>query len=219
MKKIVFFDIDDTLIDHTGAQNRSLLTIRKSYFPNIAQTDFDSIWAEKTRKFWKLFVEKKLTFKEQQFRRVQTIWEHFEKDVKEEDANKIFSMYLNLYESNWSLFSGIKKSLQILRKKGIRLGIISNGNRAQQDKKLKQTGIYQLLDTKLIIVSEEVGFAKPDLKIFEHAQKISGLSHDEILFFGNDILQDIEPAQEMNWEAVLVDSPKKIINWISKNFR
>lgn len=218
MKKIIFFDIDDTLVKHTGAEKKSLLAVRKRYFPDVLQREFDLIWTENSRKFWKLFVEKKLTFGNQRIKRIQAVWEHFGKQVSKEKAERIFLTYLNLYESNWSLFFGIKKSLKVLKKKGIRLGIISNGNRAQQDKKLKQTGIYQLLDTELIIVSEEVGFAKPDLKIFEHAQKISGLSSDKILFFGNDMVQDIEPAREMNWEVILVDSPKKITDWTSKNY-
>ena len=218
-KKVVFFDVDDTLIDHTGASRKSLLTTRKLLLPKAPQKEFETVWKEETNKFWKLFTDKQLTFEQQRIKRIQAIWAHFEKKISKKDADKIFSTYLNFYEANWRLFPGLKKSLKNLTNKGIRLGIISNGNRAQQDKKLEKTGVHKLFEEKLIIVSEEVGHAKPNPKIFKHAQDTAGVKIEELIFFGNDILQDIEPSKKIGWENILVDSPEKITDWVLKNFR
>ena len=217
-KKVIFFDVDDTLIDHTGASTKSLLATRNLLLPNAPQKEFEAIWKEETSKFWKLFTDKKLTFEQQRIKRMQSIWKHFGRKINKEEADKVFSTYLNFYESNWRLFPGLKKSLQTLKTNGVRLGVISNGNRIQQDKKLKKTGVYELFETELIIVSEEVGHAKPNPKIFKHAQKKAGINTEELIFFGNDILQDIEPSKKIGWENVLVDSPKKITVWVLKNF-
>jgi putative hydrolase of the HAD superfamily len=215
VKKVVFFDIDDTLIDHTGASRKSLLATHKLLLPSAPQKEFETVWKEQTNKFWKLFTDKKLNFDEQRVKRMQAIWEHFGIKINKKEADKLFSTYLNLYESSWRLFPGVKKSLKILKNKGIKLGIISNGNRSQQDKKLTQTGVSELFETELIIVSEEAGFSKPDPKIFKYAQKKSGVKIEELIFFGNDIVQDIEPSQKLGWKNILVDSPQKITDWVS----
>lgn len=216
-KKVVFFDVDDTLIDHTGASHKSLLATHNLLLPNAPQKEFETVWKEETSKFWKLFTDKKLTFEQQRIKRIQAIWKHFGEKINKEEADKVFSTYLNFYESNWRLFPNLKKSLQTLKANGIRLGIISNGNRTQQDKKLEKTGINKLFEEELIIVSEEIGHSKPNPKIFKHAQKKTGVKIEELIFFGNDIHQDIEPSSKIGWENVLVDSPKKITDWISRN--
>jgi putative hydrolase of the HAD superfamily len=217
-KKVVFFDVDDTLIDHTGASHKSLLSTRNLLLPNASQEEFETVWKEETNKFWKLFTDKKLTFEQQRIKRIQAIWKHFGKKISKEEADKVFATFLRFYESDWRLFYGLKKSLHTLKANGIRLGIISNGNRMQQDKKLKKTGVFELFEGELIIVSEEIGHAKPNPKIFKHAQKKAGVKIDELIFFGNDLLQDIEPSKKIGWENVLVDSPKKITGWVLTNF-
>jgi len=217
-KKVVFFDVDDTLIDHTGASRKSLLATRNLLLPNAPQKEFETVWKEETNKFWELFTNKELTFEQQRMKRMQSIWKHFGKKINKEEAGKVYSTYLNFYESNWRLFPGLKKSLQTLKASGVRLGIISNGNRMQQDKKLQKTGVHELFESELIIVSEEVGHAKPNPKIFKFAQKKAGVEIEELIFFGNDLLQDVEPSKKIGWENVLVDSPKKITGWVLKNF-
>jgi len=57
MKNIttIFFDIDGTLIDHKGAQNKAIEQIRKKYLPNFSNEKFQkklaSIYKEKLASF------------------------------------------------------------------------------------------------------------------------------------------------------------------------
>ena len=52
MKNIatIFFDIDGTLVDHKGAQNKGIEQIRKKYLPNIYNKKFRKNWLEFTKK-------------------------------------------------------------------------------------------------------------------------------------------------------------------------
>ncbi len=36
MRKVIFFDIDDTLVDYAGALSKSLIILRNKFFPNIS---------------------------------------------------------------------------------------------------------------------------------------------------------------------------------------
>lgn len=56
-----------------------------------------------------------------------------------------------------------------------------------------------------LIVSMEVGFAKPDPRIFTAAIDACGISANDILFIGDSIKLDIEPALKAGMDAVLID--------------
>ena len=217
MTKTIFFDLDDTLITHTKAQNKSLFLLKEIHFSSVPQKEFNKIWSEKTKIYWKLFTDKKLSFVEQRNQRTKTIWKHFGKNIDIEAAEKIGAEYLRLYESNWRIFKGVKKYLKLLKEKNIPMGIISNGNFEQQIKKITLTNAIKFFEPNLIIVSESVGAAKPDLEIFKTAQEMAKKEKSDIIYFGNDPAQDIEPAKKMGWQAVLVNNPKNIKEFIEKN--
>jgi|GEM_PF-6793605 len=214
MKKFAFFDIDDTLVDYTGAKNKSWQHMGKKFFPHIPQETFGKIWNEKTKENWKLFADGKITFQQQRNKRIQSIWAHFGEAIQEEKIKEIIALHVAISESNWKLFPGIKQSLKTLKKKGIRLGVITNGNVDQQERKLKQVGAYDFFEENLILISERLGFSKPDLRVFQHAQKLAKSKPSEIVYFGNEITQDYEPAVKMEWETILVTSPKTIKQWV-----
>lgn len=207
MKNIttIFFDIDGTLVDHKGAQNKAVEQIRKKYFSHISGEQFLNNWIKFTNFFWLLYVKGKIDFNDQRIDRVQATWELFGKSINKKDSKKIVNEYVFDYELNLTSFPHVLSTLQYLYKKKYRLGIISNGSNSQQIKKLKKIKAYDLLEKKLIIISEKIGYAKPDIRIFSHAQKTSGTNPTQIAFFGDDINNDILPAKNLHWQALLID--------------
>ncbi|PIU36770.1 hypothetical protein COS77_04385 [Candidatus Roizmanbacteria bacterium CG06_land_8_20_14_3_00_34_14] len=207
MKNIttIFFDIDGTLIDHKGAQNKAIEQIRKKYLPNFSNEKFQKNWLQFTKKNWLLFEQGKINFLEQKIARVKDTWKSFDRRINNKYAEKIINEYVLNYELNLNSFPYVLSTLRYLYKKKYRLGIISNGNNSQQIKKLKKINAYNLLEKKLIIISEKIGYAKPDVRIFSHAQKISGTNPTQIAFFGDDINNDILPAKNLHWQTILID--------------
>ena len=207
MKKTItiFFDIDGTLVDHKGAQNKAVEQIRKKYFPHISNEQFLKNWIKFTKFFWLLYVKGKINFNDQRIDRVQAIWELFGKSINQKDSKKIVNEYVFDYELNLTSFPYVLSTLEYLCKKKYRLGIISNGSNSQQIKKLKTINAYDLFEKKLIFISEKIRSAKPDIRIFSHAQKISGTDPTQIIFFGDDINNDIIPAKNLHWQVILMD--------------
>ena len=207
MKNIttIFFDIDGTLIDHRGAQNKAIEQIRKKDLPNFSSEKFQINWLEFTKKNWLLFEQGKINFLEQKIARVKDTWQSFNRSIDNKYAGKIINEYVSNYEFNLTSFPHILSTLRYLYKKKYRLGIISNGNNSQQIKKLKKIKAYDLFEKKLIVISEKIGYAKPDIRIFFHAQKISGTNPTQIAFFGDDINNDIIPAKNFHWKTTLID--------------
>ena len=88
-------------------------------------------------------------------------------------------------------FEFIHEVLADLRRKPLRLGVISNtgdesGTRVNEV--LNQAGLLDFFDPALLVYSKEIGLQKDSPKVFHHAAKIAGLERrpEQCLFVGED---------------------------------
>jgi putative hydrolase of the HAD superfamily len=91
--------------------------------------------------------------------------------------------------------------LSELRRRGVRLGVISNGWTVKQLSCLSGLGWMETFDD--IIVSETVGLRKPDPAIFHLALERLGLHPDEALYVGDSPTNDIQGPQSAGIKAAL----------------
>jgi putative hydrolase of the HAD superfamily len=92
-----------------------------------------------------------------------------------------FDDYLAGYQSGWAAFDDVEPTLPLLEK--FRVGVITNGDGEQQRAKLTALGLGSAFE--VVVCSGDVGFAKPDRRIFDVAADRLGLSPDECLFVGD----------------------------------
>jgi FMN phosphatase YigB (HAD superfamily) len=83
----------------------------------------------------------------------------------------------------------------------IPIGIISNFNSTLKEK-LKT---FFDVDFKDVFVSEELGIAKPDKLFYQKAIAKTGINLADIIYVGDSLKLDIQPAQELGLNAVLID--------------
>jgi putative hydrolase of the HAD superfamily len=95
---------------------------------------------------------------------------------------------------------GATTLLASLESRGLRLGVVTNGRTAIQQRKIDALGIRRFL--KCTIVSEAAGFKKPDLRIFELALRTLDLQPDECLFVGDHPVNDILGSRDAGLTAV-----------------
>lgn len=92
-----------------------------------------------------------------------------------------------------TLLPGARELLDFLHGKA-RLGIITNGFTAMQQARLEHCGVADLFDP--LVISEQVGVAKPDPKIFQHAfTKLGEPDKSRILMIGDNPHSDVLGAQ------------------------
>ncbi|WP_325891780.1 pyrimidine 5'-nucleotidase [Grimontia sp. NTOU-MAR1] len=83
----------------------------------------------------------------------------------------------------------VRETLPLLARKA-KLGIITNGFVQLQQIRLEKTGLREYFD--LVVISEEVGFAKPDVAIFEHAFNVmDNPDKARVLMVGDNADSDI----------------------------
>ena len=85
-------------------------------------------------------------------------------------------------------------------RRGLKLGVITNGGSVRQRRKLAALKIADAFDA--ILVSEEEGVRKPDAEIFRRALARCGAAAHEALFVGDHPVADIEGAYSAGLVAV-----------------
>jgi putative hydrolase of the HAD superfamily len=118
------------------------------------------------------------------------------------------------------LAPGVKESLTRIAGE-FRLGLISNGTSATQREKLNALAVEGLFDP--VVISEEVGFRKPDARIFELAIANWRFAPSSVLFVGDDPVSDIGGAKAAGMRALRVGHEEGIPSilsleaWLAKN--
>lgn len=148
------------------------------------------------KKHYSRFLQGELSFKQQQIERVKEVVGELQ--VQDNEATEHFQFYLKNFENNWRLFEDVIPCLQKL--KSNRLGIITNGDLNQQNQKLERMGISDHFE--VLIASRDVGFSKPNIRIFEIASEITGKDLHEITYIGDDFATDIAPCEKLNLRGI-----------------
>jgi putative hydrolase of the HAD superfamily len=94
-------------------------------------------------------------------------------------------------------------TLSMLQRRGYRLGIVSNTfiAGAVHDRHLQLQGLLEFFPVR--IYSSELGYRKPDRRIFSQALRQLGVSADEAMFVGDLVKTDIVGARAAGMTTVL----------------
>ncbi|WPM85328.1 pyrimidine 5'-nucleotidase [Apirhabdus apintestini] len=104
-------------------------------------------------------------------------------------AGTLNDAFLNAMAEICTPLPGAESLLRFLRGRA-RLGIITNGFTALQQRRLARTGLQDCFD--LLIISEQVGVAKPDRRIFDYAlAQMGSPARERVLMVGDTPESDI----------------------------
>ena len=106
---MIFFDIDDTLLDYKTSQDIAAFEFAKEYASEIGDPEnFPKAWDEITERNMARYLSGELTFQEQRRCRIS---ECLGRDLTPEEADKIFDEYYKVYSTSWCLFPDVKDAL------------------------------------------------------------------------------------------------------------
>ncbi len=100
-------------------------------------------------------------------------------------------------------FPGAREALLELRARGHRLALLTNGGALFQREKIERFALVPLFDA--IFVEGELGFGKPDPRVFERALRALDAEPHEALMTGNDLRSDVYGAKRAGVRAVWID--------------
>lgn len=108
------------------------------------------------------------------------------------------------------LIPGAREALEYIRACGHRLALVADGTRVSFERVHRALGIYDLLEER--VYSEDMGCRKPDVRMFERAYELMGLTDEDkprTYMVGNNIERDIAGAHGFGIKGILIDwSPR-----------
>jgi len=195
MDKVVFFDIDDTLLDTS-----SFAIMARKAAINLMVENGLPLEKDEAYELLKEIIKEKGSNYEKHFN-VLT-----ERVLKEENHLLIALGMITYHNVKFSLLRPYPKTNDILiylKSKGYRLGVISNGITIKQWEKLVRLNLYPFFDE--VITSGEVGFEKPHHNIFDEAVKRMKGNPKKCIMIGNKLQEDVMGAINAGMSAIYVN--------------
>ncbi len=106
---------------------------------------------------------------------------------------------------------GLPELFAIFKEQGKQLAVISNTNMTDGSivhEALAHHGLAQFLDFELY--SDQLGFAKPDARIFESLVERSGVSATLITHVGDNLLTDLQGSRACGFESILYERRRRM---------
>lgn len=186
MIKIIAFDLDNTLYDHSQYVEGAYSDIAKfvSYRHNINQDIYHkwifNLWIEKGSSYTRIFKES---------------YDYFQLDHFDKDIEQILEIY-HKSEPVFSLYEGTIEVLDELSGK-YKLVLITDGKERTQNYKLQQLKLKSKF--MAVYISGKLGAAyyKPSSKMFELCLENEDIKPYEMFYVGDNPDLDYEPCKKL----------------------
>lgn len=205
--KALLFDLDDTLLDYSGSVERCWDDACVVHCPaaGIDRALLTKSLAETRRWFWsdperhrRERVNMRLAWKH--------IAEHALSEIgvpSSELASVLADEYAALRRQSLDLFPESRTILEHFHKRGTRLGMVTNGDAAQQRDKIERFDLARYFE--VVVIEGEFGTGKPDAKVYAHALDAIGVDASEAVMVGDHLEFDVEGSQRCGLTGIWID--------------
>ena len=201
----MFFDLDYTLLDHS-AKRETLFTVcqqisaqEKSLDAELLLRTNGDVWSTywpEVQEDWDLGRTDSVTVSREAWRRSLLLC-GCDSIVVIESAVRI---HLQEERKKFRLFADVSDTLDILMNAGLDMALITNGPSDSQRTKLEILEVDRWFST--IVISGEVGIAKPDASIFAMAMRKMDVQPKDVWHIGDNPDTDVAGARAAGLTAV-----------------
>lgn len=203
-RSVAWIDLDDTLWDFHGNSRIALAGLYRDYSLSRWFAD-ETAWIEcyerHNHALWDLYNHALIT-------KDYLMTERFLRPLAEagspmaaEYSRQFDHEYLDRLAECRGLIDGAIGLLERLHRAGWSTGILSNGFTEVQHRKISNSGLKPHID--FIVLSDDIGINKPDVRIFRHAEQVSGSDAAHCVMLGDNPDTDIAGAIAAGWRATL----------------
>lgn len=210
MLRMVFFDLDGTLIDVAAAEREAARSVYDNYsFAEcLAFEDYLALWVQlRLLHYDGSYLNGECSFSEQRERRILGLFASTGVTPCGKTPSQIYGEYLNVFENRWRLFDDVVPSLTALSSRW-NLGIITNGDPEQQNEKLRRTGIKRYFSR--VIAGGDGRNAKPSVQMFAEASESTGHPFADLCYVGDSYETDMVPCLQLGMTGVLISREMRV---------
>lgn len=214
-KRLILIDLDDTLWDTWGNNKESLNELYTAlswgqYFSSF-EVFFTEYYYSVNHSLWERYNREEISKEELSEARLRFPLERRWVELSAEDTTfhrpSVSADYWRVADKQFMEFIKQKtalcpNALSLLRylHSKYRVCILSNGFGEVQYDKLELSGLMPYIHR--VVLSDEVGYNKPNAKIFKHALVLMGCSVEETIMIGDSWGSDIVGASNAGIESI-----------------
>ena len=202
--KYILFDLDRTLWDF---QANSFQTFKEMYetfrLGELCNTSFDVFYSQYksiNAVLWDMYRQGTLLKEVLYVKRFSLTLEHFGVGECSDLSRKLGDFYVLEGPKKTGLVDGARMLLDYLHTKNYPMYIVSNGFKEVQNEKIKTSNIDQYF-TK-VYLSEDIGYQKPNRKIFDAILCDLRANAAECLMIGDDYAVDVVGAMNAGIDQI-----------------
>ena len=182
----LWFDADGTLFDYNSAEATAL---KKTFYSLKLpfEDGYLDVYRQINHQLWQALEKQEITPAALRFRRFELLLEALQLRGSHQQMSNIYVEQLAICDK---LMDGAYEVVQSLHGK-CHLVIVTNGLQAVQNSRLAHSPIRDFIDE--IIISEEIGVAKPQVAFFEIAsERLGHPAKREVLIIGDSLTSDMQ---------------------------
>ncbi|AMM82223.1 MULTISPECIES: pyrimidine 5'-nucleotidase [Pasteurella] len=177
----IFFDADETLFSFDAFAG--LQKLFSDYGVDFQQSDFTE-FQRVNKPLWVQYQQAEISAEQLQVTRFASWAKRLNKNPVELNDHYLIAM-----ADICKPLENVVETLTVLKEQ-VNLGIITNGFTTLQKLRLEKTGLSDWF--QFVTISEEVGIAKPDPRIFEHSLALAKVTdRRQVLMVGDNLDSDI----------------------------
>ncbi|WP_058301172.1 HAD family hydrolase [Gorillibacterium timonense] len=201
----IFFDVDDTLYDHLVPFRQAVEALlgkndlfpyeeayhRMRYYSDTLSAASGGAGA----------MEGSPAMEVMRRDRFQLAFREFGVELSSEQAAAMQAEYLG-GQYRLQPFPGMRELIERLIADGRVVGLITNGPKLHQKNKIHALGLDGLIPPGNWFISAEVGWDKPDPRIFTYANECTGTDASECVYIGDTWRNDVIGALAAGWRVI-----------------
>jgi putative hydrolase of the HAD superfamily len=212
LPKGILFDLDDTILSAYGRPDVAWGKVALEFSAHIAPLSPDALAARITaeaREFWDDAARhKEWRAKLDDARRIivarafagLTAQGSFSTELRDAIADR----FTRLRDEEMALFPGAYETLDELKRRGVRLALITNGAGEVQRGKITRFALEQRFDH--IQIEGEHGFGKPEEQAYRHALSVLELKPQDVWMVGDNLEWEVAAPQRLGIYAIWHDA-------------
>lgn len=189
------FDADNTLFDYDRAESEALADTLGKFLPEVPLPGALAAYHEINALYWQRFEQGAITLQELKAARFASL---FERLGTRGEAEAVSLHYLTSLSLRAYFLPGAEDVLHALSRTSA-LCLVTNGISLVQRGRLEKSGVAGLF--RAVLISEELGFAKPDPRFFQAAVEALSLPADVLLCVGDNPAADVQGARSAGIDA------------------
>lgn len=199
MIKAVVFDLDDTLISEKE--------YIKSGFKQVA----NKIAKENNLDEKSIYELMMHTFGEDSNKVFNRVLDKLGIQYEIEYIKELINYYRN-HMPNIKIYNDAKYILDVLKNKGIKLGMITDGYKITQRNKLEALNISDYFE--YIVITDELGreFWKPHQRPYEIIKEKLEIEYKDIVYVGDNVSKDFITAKKLGINTIFINREEGIYN-------